>query len=44
MSAADVSRKYAVVGLGLIVGPNASYQPGRTARTLEAEATMRVEH
>jgi acetyl-CoA acetyltransferase len=31
--------KYAIVGLGMIVGPNDSYEPGRTARTMETEAT-----
>lgn len=30
--------RFAIVGLGMIVGPNDSYQPGRTARTMETEA------
>ncbi len=30
--------KFAIAGLGLITGPNATYEPGRTARAMEAEA------
>jgi acetyl-CoA acetyltransferase len=30
--------RFAVVGLGMIVGPNDSYEPGRTARAMETEA------
>lgn len=39
MARSALSGKFAIVGLGMIVGPNRYYQPGRTARTMEAEAT-----
>jgi acetyl-CoA acetyltransferase len=38
VTAASLEDRFAIVGLGLIVGPNDAYQPGRSARTMEAEA------
>jgi acetyl-CoA acetyltransferase len=38
VAASDLSGKFAIVGLGVIVGPNAQYQPGRSSLMLEAEA------
>jgi acetyl-CoA acetyltransferase len=38
VAATELSNRFAIVGLGMIVGPNDQYEPGRSSLMLEAEA------